>query len=483
MSKSKMILPPCALTFLALTSRASDTLDTTAGMFRGDPAHTGLYSTAGKARVQKERWRFKTGNVNRSTPVVIGGVVYVGSQTGILYALEAASGNLKWEFVAPSEITSSPAFAEGLVYINSDSGFFAVDAASGRQAWQIKTGEPVAFDHRWDYFQSSPVYVDGAVYFGSADGFIYAVEAKSGKGLWKYKTLGRVRSSPAVTDGVVYVGSMDGNLYALEARTGQLRWKFKTAGDAFFPTGEVQSSPAVANGLVFFGSRDGHLYAVDTATGQKKWAFSHEGSWCISTPAVWEGLVFAGSSDGMFVDAVDERTGQEKWRSKTPARVFSSGAIAAGNVYFGTWGGEVNWYDARTGKQVGATMAEAAVDASPVIADGVLYFGSDDGYIYAVELPAPRHTMTSPLDPSLLEAYAGDFQFGSSLKITITHEGGKLIADLPGAGKTELHPQSESVFAIGDSPADLEFIRQADGSCQQAVLHQSGFDVKLVRAK
>jgi len=452
-------------------------------MFGGNQQHTGVYSSVGKATPQKERWRFKTGNVNRSSPAVMGGTVYVGSQTGILYAIEAASGNLRWEFRAPREITSSPAVAGGLVYINSDSGFFAVEADSGHQAWQMKTGEPVAFDHRWDYFQSSPVYADGAVYFGSADGFIYAVEAKSGKGLWKYKTLGRVRSSPAVTGGVVYVGSMDGNLYALEAGTGQLKWKFKTAGDAFFPTGEVQSSPTVADGLVFFGSRDGHLYAVDAETGQKKWAFSHDGAWCISTPAVWNGLVFAGSSDGMFVNAVDERTGQEKWRTKTPARVFTSGAIAAGNVYFGTWGGDVNWYDAATGKQVGGTMAEAAVQASPVIADGVLYFGSDDGYIYAVELPAPRHIMTSPLDPSRLQSYAGNFEFTSGSKITITQEGGKLFMDFPGAGKAELHPQSESIFAVGDSPADLEFIRQADGSCKQAVFHQSGFDVTLARAK
>jgi outer membrane protein assembly factor BamB len=483
MSKIKVILLLFAVTFFALASRGSDKPDLMAAMFRGDPAHTGVYPTAGKAKVQKELWRFKTGNVNRSTPVVMDGVVYVGSGTGILYAIEAASGNLKWKFATPSEITSSPAVAEGLVYVNSDSGFFAVHAASGRQVWQLKTGEPIAFDHRWDYFQSSPIYADSAVYFGSADSFIYAVEAKSGKVLWKYKTAGRVRSSPAMVGGVIYVGSMDGNVYALEARTGQLRWKFKTEGDAFFPAGEVQSSPAVADGLVFFGSRDGHLYAVDTITGQEKWAFSHDGSWCISAPAVWEGLVFAGSSDGMFVNAVEERTGQEKWRTKTPARVFSSGAIAAGNVYFGNWGGDVNWYDARTGKQVGATMAEAAVDASPVIADGVLYFGSDDGYIYAVQLPAPRHTMTSPLDPNLLQAYAGEFQFGSSLKITVTHERGKLIADLPGAGKTELHPQSESVFAIGDTPGDFEFIRKADGSCTQVVFHQFGFDMKLTRVK
>jgi hypothetical protein len=128
-------------------------------------------------------------------------------------------------------------------------------------------------------------------------------------------------------------------------------------------------------------------------------------------------------------------------------------------------------------------MAEAAVNASPVIADGVLYFGSDDGYIYAVELPAPRHTMTSPLNPSLLQAYSGDFEFASGSKIAIMREGGKLFVDSPGGGKTELHPQSESIFAIGDSPADLEFIRQADGSCQRVVFHQSGFDMNLPRVR
>ena len=483
MLKIKLILLILGMSVFALISRAADTPGIMAAMFRGDAAHTGVYPAAGKAEMQKELWRFKTGNVNRSTPAVMDGVVYVGSGTGILYAIEAASGNLQWKFATPSEITSSPAVAGGLVYVNSDSGFFAINAASGRQAWQVKTGDPVAFDRRWDYFQSSPIYADGAIYFGSADSFIYAVEAKSGKVLWKYQTAGRVRSSPAVAGGVVYVGSMDGNLYALEARTGELRWKFKTEGDAFFPTGEVQSSPAVADGLVFFGSRDGHLYAVDAITGQKKWAFSHDGSWCISAPAVWEGVVFAGSSDGMFVNAVDERTGKENWRTKTSARVFTSGAVAAGNVYFGTWGGEVNWYDVHTGKLAGATMAEAAVDASPVIAEGVLYFASDDGYIYAVQLPAPRHTLTSPLDPNLLQAYAGEFQMISGFKITMVHEGERLIVDVPGQGKTELHPQSESLFAIGDTPGDFEFIREADGSCKQIVYHQFGFDMKLTRVK
>jgi len=261
--------------FLLLTFAASALADST--MFRGNPQHTGVYDSPFKYPAQKERWRFKTGHLNRSTPAVADGVVYAGSADGNLYALDAQTGAQKWVFQTPGEITSSPAVANGVVYVNNDAGFFAVDAQTGKSVWTFKTGDPVAFTRRWDFYQSSPVYVDGVLYFGSADSYLYALEAMTGKLLWKFKTEGRVRSSPAVAEGVIYGGSMDGNLYALDAKTGQLKWKFKTAGDAAFPFGEVQSPTAVADGTVFFGSRDGFLYAVDIQTGQKKWAFSHEG--------------------------------------------------------------------------------------------------------------------------------------------------------------------------------------------------------------
>src|SRR6476661_282230 len=76
---------------------------------------------------------------------------------------------------------------------------------------------------------------------------------------WKFKTGGRVYSSPAAADGAVFVGSADGNLYAVDAAAGTLKWKFATRG-------RVVSSPAVAAGVVYFESYDSNFYAVDTAT-------------------------------------------------------------------------------------------------------------------------------------------------------------------------------------------------------------------------
>jgi outer membrane protein assembly factor BamB len=79
---------------------------------------------------------------------------------------------------------------------------------------------------------------------------------------WKFKTQGRVVSSPLVVGDAIYVGSTDGNLYAVNRADGTLRWKFATRG-------AVNSSPAFANGVVFAGSVDGRFYAVDAATGKR----------------------------------------------------------------------------------------------------------------------------------------------------------------------------------------------------------------------
>jgi outer membrane protein assembly factor BamB len=79
---------------------------------------------------------------------------------------------------------------------------------------------------------------------------------------WSCVTGGGVDSSPAVANGAVYVGSGDNTVYALEASTGALLWSYTTGG-------WVESSPAVANGVVYVGSDDGNVCAFGLKKGQK----------------------------------------------------------------------------------------------------------------------------------------------------------------------------------------------------------------------
>jgi len=97
---------------------------------------------------------------------------------------------------------------------------------------------------------------------------------------WSYTTGAALTSSPAVVGGVVYVGSADDYLYAINATTGVLVWKFKTGNSI------VDSSPAVVGSTVYIGSTDASVYAVNATTGAQVWKFA-TGAAINSSPAVF----------------------------------------------------------------------------------------------------------------------------------------------------------------------------------------------------
>ena len=89
----------------------------------------------------------------------------------------------------------------------------------------------------------------------TADGFIYAVETKSSKEVWRFRTEHQVNGSPVVYKDSLYCGSVDGTLYCLEYRTGRLRWKFGTQG-------AITGTPLVYDDIVYIGSTDHQVYAL-----------------------------------------------------------------------------------------------------------------------------------------------------------------------------------------------------------------------------
>ena len=275
----------------------------------------------------KEKWRFKTDDIVRSSPAVSQGVVYVGSYDYNLYAIDAVIGTEKWRFKTGNYVYSSPVVSNGVIYFGSwDNNLYAIDAVDGKEKWRFKTG--------W-YLESSPAVSNGVVYVGSDDQYLYAIDAVTGKEKWRFKTGDPVLSSPAVSQGVVYVGSYDNNLYAIDAVKGTEKWHFKT-GD------NVLSSPAVLNGIVYVGSQDNNTYAIDAVTGIEKWRFKAGNSYwgVLSSPAVSNGIIYVGSGDNNTY-AIDAVTGKEKWQFKTKDVVYSSPAVSNGVVYFGSYDGNL----------------------------------------------------------------------------------------------------------------------------------------------
>ena len=192
---------------------------------------------------------------------------------------------LKWQNAVAGN--SSPAVVNGVVYIGSnDDNVYALNATTGAKLWSFATGGPVT---------SSPAVVNGVVYIGSSDRNLYALNANTGAKLWSFATTFIGASSPAVVNGVVYIGtgSTGGtNVLALSASTGALLWSTSEGG-------EVLSSPAVANGAVYVNSDDGNMYALNANTGARLWNSPIGGGLIdnVCSPAVANGVVYVGSAD------------------------------------------------------------------------------------------------------------------------------------------------------------------------------------------
>lgn len=348
-----------------------------------------------------QRWKFATQGPIASSPAVSGDLVYISSVDGNVYAIEAATGAKRWSFATKGErrftapgihgaiprtermpdpfdvFLSSPAVAGGVVYIGSgDQHVYALDAATGALKWSFATGDVV---------HASPAVVDGVVYIGSWDRNVYAIAAGTGKELWRYTTgndttiynqIG-IASSAAVAGGMVFVGGRDGHFHAVDATTGSLRWKIDNKG------GWTIASPAVKDGIVYFPTSDGRRFkAVEAATGAVKIDLQNVAV-SFSSPAIAGEVAFYGTSDG-YLNAVGIRDGKLKARFQTDGSkengaryTGEDGVLKTGPMYpDGTLDGMV--IGMRTLMSLGSVLS------SPVVAGGVAYFGSTDGHLYAV---------------------------------------------------------------------------------------------------
>jgi eukaryotic-like serine/threonine-protein kinase len=358
-------------------------------MFRGDVSHNAVFAEKAPASFDKPVWAFQTNAPVISSAAIEDGTAYFGSDDRNLYAVDTATGAKKWSFATEGKIRSTPAVSGGLVYfISFDGKIYALDAKSGAKKWVYETAGERQYEAKgihgctpktqtmpdfWDTYESSPAVVNGVVYVGCGDGFMYALDASTGALRWKFATGDVVHVSPAVVDGVVYFGSWDTFFYALDAATGAVKWRFKTGDDPQYhnQTG-IQSSPVVKDGVVYFGCRDSHFYALDAKTGAKKWAYDNHGTWINASAAVKDGLVSFVTSEPSFFITLDAATGAEKIKSASPYIMFSSPVVVGNTAYAGSFDGALYSCDIKSGnvKKVYATQASRNHWGAYVKADG-----------------------------------------------------------------------------------------------------------------
>jgi outer membrane protein assembly factor BamB len=231
-----------------------------------------LYAIRAKSGVRV--WRTKVGLlVGSSSPLVVGGIVYVATLTdvqggGELYAVDAESGTVQWSAdLGSSGTASSPSFVSGLIYIGNSNGEVLVypDHCSTPcdPLWRYELGSGLEV--------GTPVAASGRVFVsadseGGSELFALPVQCPIDgpcRPIWHADTVTPFTfSTPAVWKGVVYVQGF--KLYAFRTSCG-------TGGAKCAPLWQAEvpgaSSPVVANGVVYTGSNKGRLYAFRTGCG------------------------------------------------------------------------------------------------------------------------------------------------------------------------------------------------------------------------
>jgi outer membrane protein assembly factor BamB len=362
-------------------------------MFRANAAHNKNYPGQEDKIFNKISWTFKTGAAVRSTAITVNDMVCFGSNDGYLYALDKTTGKLKWKFNCGSSVSSSPAYSKGLIYILSEQqNLFAINAGDGKLNWQKSIGEDKPYDWGFDYYFPSPVINGDTLVIASADGKVLALNKHNGKNYWEFKTQYFIRATPALVNGWVYVGDTNGDMHALDSKTGKQKWGCKTFGSPLnndtigFDRKAILSSAVIQDDALVFGSRDGFLYCANRFDGTLSWRFDHQLSWVISSPSVVNGQVITGTSDGHFVQSVNIKTGQEKWRTYGTAPLWSSPLIVGNYVYIGGNEGVLYCIDINTGeKQAHPLCINAKIFSSPVVSNNRMYFGADNGVFYCLE--------------------------------------------------------------------------------------------------
>jgi len=380
-------------------------------------------------------WEVQVGGAVSATPVIAGGVVYIGSYDGSLDAIDLHTGEVRWSYETgaavqepnlqiPLGITGSAAMAADVVYIGDAAAtVHAIDVESGEARWStLVDDQPEA--SIW----SSPVVMDHVVYVGVASiakevgfrGSVVALDAVSGDLLWQTFMVPEgadgagVFSVPAVDEerGVLYVGTQNaytenpapyGNpvsIVALDMRSGDVVWVFHAPEDTgtTAPTDDVAFSASpnlfsldidgVQRDLLGQGQKSGQYWVLDRETGEVVWQATVSPAGFLGgmegTSAVRDGVIavpatdwpeFDGPATGM-VTALDAASGDVLWSAAQDAPAASPVAIANDLVFHAGMDGILHAYILTTGEEVWRSDLEASVSGGVAIAGDVLVVGA-----------------------------------------------------------------------------------------------------------
>ncbi len=348
---------------------------------QGDAQRTG-YTESPSPDNNQTFWVFQTGGAIRSSPVVVAGMVFVGSTDGYLYAVNATTGSKLWEFWVGTDV-NSPTVAHGKVFITSKSGnVFAVDMQTGLEVWSESLGEEAGF--------GAPLVV-GTRVLVNGNQTVFAFNEAVGVTLYEEVFVHAQGIAPLAYSNI---GELIIGVTSRGEATGVKGFEVKDAYGRFWVTlfdsgssKNLRSGATIDNDTFFVvtPSLDGNsiLFAFDSLTIQL-WEQPLDGV-TEASPAIAYNTIYIPTSK--FTYAINKNDGTVKWSRPVDSEyAVLSPAVADGKVYFGL-NNYIYALNAFNGNPIWSYESEGNIQSSPAISDGLLFVGSDDGNLYAIGTP------------------------------------------------------------------------------------------------
>ncbi len=362
--------------------------------YLGNNERTAATTAAMPGQVRK-KWTFETpGGVRPTAPIIAGGTVFCGDESGAVRAIDAKTGKILWTTYTGGAIYAAPALWNSRLYVGSADGrVYAMEAATGRLLWSFRAAPadrwiPVygKLMSTWPVAGGVAVH-DGTVYAAAGiahyDGtYVYALDAVTGEVKWCNDSSGSL--SKEVDCGVSLQGELyiaDGELRFLgggkyevaryDLQTGRslnepdnsIVSRFRTAFYPYYPDYgryvSLEHSLADGKELIYDASYEGSehsplaLYAAlppgttRPASEKARWPVNRRGprreslwtdqgqSWFnafVVTPGTLLAAGHRGTAEAEepFLVAIEVATGKDRWREALPAAAVRAGAAIDG---------------------------------------------------------------------------------------------------------------------------------------------------------